>query len=178
LGPNIGRYASKHNGVDIEKTNSPPYKSWGELIQSLGGGGEDEILEAEAPWRETQWGYATLHIRILSDEGGYHLIWEVEELPNHVVRAPKKGATPIRLGIENWRSLNIRLREHRLARVPEIMNVETAEANNAYIVERITRTVDALDMWEILQSTDIEAVMDKQDDAFYRLIFRGMVTGG
>jgi hypothetical protein len=139
-----------------ERETLPPYNSWGDLMRSLGGGGEVEIPEVETPWQEIQWGFATLNIRILSEEGGYHLIWEVAELPNHIVRAPKEGATPIRLGIENWGTLNRRLQGYQLARVPEIMNVETAEANDAYIVERITKTVDALDMWEMLNSTDNE----------------------
>jgi hypothetical protein len=82
---------------------------------------------------------------ILNDSGGYHIILEYPGRDDLIIRQRRADAeTTIDEGMRNWEALRLRLGRAvgDAIRVPKV----SAQAD-AYIVERVHRTVDALEMW-------------------------------
>ncbi|MEA3066510.1 MAG: hypothetical protein QOJ27_2971, partial [Sphingomonadales bacterium] len=88
----------------------------------------------------------SIEARILNDGGGYHLILEHPHRNDVIIRQRRPDATTsIGQGMANWAALG---RELGRAGVGKAIRVPEVEADaDAYIVEKVEGTVDALEMW-------------------------------
>jgi hypothetical protein len=130
-----------------------------------------------APTRTIQLGDTVVTLRVLNDSGGYHLILEHPTSPRLVVRQRRsRDATTIERGLVNMKQLSIEL-ERRVGgrvRTPGVVQ----GSPDAYIVERVSGTADALAMWNRLKEIDKVSqeaeVLRRRLDAIRELIHANM----
>jgi hypothetical protein len=99
-----------------------------------------------------QLGDSVVDAQVLNDSGGYHLILQHPNAPNFIIRQRKAGATPVATGLANMDNLARGLQRvtKGAIRTPAVMQ----GGPDAYIVEKVSGTADALAMWNELSSID------------------------
>jgi hypothetical protein len=114
--------------------------------------GRAEVLEAPPTHMTVTLGHEQVEAEIINVSGGYHIILQHPRRPDMIIRQRRRDAeTTIRQGMANWGRLRGRLR----ATVGEAIRVPAVEDQaDAYIVEKVQGTVDALEMWNHVHRLD------------------------